>query len=248
MTKILCLLVIVQLLCATAEALLVPSFSVTSQPTTRKSLPLFTKSMPNDSVGNELDVAKQLVKATWKEPFQPHSKIIDKIFQQADSNNDGTVDLAETYELVLRMYLFLNRKAPIPPPTKEAIQLVFKTADVNRDNRIDREEFTSIMSILTRRAIWRLLSHKSVSFIGAPLLAESIVRLFHARKWGLQFITAHAPSNMVPALTSISVWRTVLLVVFVKSLGNLVLGMVNWLLDYSLFASTITDVGGDKMK
>lgn len=95
-----------------------------------------------------------------------------------------------------------------------------------------------------RRAMWRLLSHKSVSLVGAPLLAEySIVRLFHHYKWDFEVASRIVPVRALPVVTSsMSFWRTVLLIAFVKSLGNLVLGVVNRMLDYSRYVVNVLDL------
>lgn len=37
-------------------------------------------------------------------------KFVDKLFDEADTNNDGTVELGEVYEMVLQMYIKLNRQ------------------------------------------------------------------------------------------------------------------------------------------
>lgn len=143
------------------------------------------------------------------------------------------MSLEETYALVLRMYIFLNRKAPIKPPSREKVREFFEITDADNSGAIDREEFNTLIAILIRRASIRLLSHKTVSLLGAPVLEEVVVRLFLRHKWG--FLTAQKvlPAKLFSVASSVTFWRTLLLIVFVKTLGNIAVGVATWCLDYA---------------
>ena len=47
----------------------------------------------------------------------------------------------ELYELVLKMYINLNRQAPVPPPTRETVKDLYHQADADGSNSIDQKEF-----------------------------------------------------------------------------------------------------------
>jgi len=169
-------------------------------------------------------------------------RFLDKVFDQADTNKDGTVDIAETYEMVLQLYLKLNRQAPIPPPSRATVLQFFRESDVDGNRRISRDEFGRLARIIGRRAMFRLVAHKMVTLLGAPLLAEYTLRRLigrpHLHAWAARVL----PERYLGTLTSVTLWRTVLIVLFVASMGNIVLGIVDFLLDVNVRAARqITD-------
>jgi len=163
----------------------------------------------------------------------PHAKLVDKVFLESDTNEDGKIDFAETYELILQLYLRLNRRAPIPPPGKQSIRLIFDDCDVDQSGFIERKEFGRLVRILMRRAFWRMASHQSVTLLGAPLLTEYLIRVFRHKRWLFKTVKKHAPASVKSLVTSPTFWRTMMLLFLVNCLGNLVLGLVNKLIDYS---------------
>jgi len=165
-------------------------------------------------------------------------KFVDKLFDNADTNHDGTVDLTETYEMVLQMYVKLNRSAPIPPPTREKVYRIFRASDTDRNDRISREEFTSLAKTLGRRAMTRLVAHKVVTLIGAPLLTTEIVQILRTQPFVEKRLHKYAafliPDRLEAELMSASFVRTALIILFVATLGNITIGIVNFLLDLSM--------------
>ena len=152
------------------------------------------------------------------------------------------MDIAETYEMVLKLYLKLNRQAPIPPPSRATVLAFFRESDVDGNRRISRDEFGRLARIIGRRAIFRLVAHKMVTLIGAPLLAEYTLRRLligrpHLHAWAARVV----PERYLGTLTSVTLWRTVLIVLFVASMGNIALGIVDFLLDVNVRARQITD-------
>lgn len=146
-------------------------------------------------------------------------KFVDKLFESADTNNDGSVSLGETYEMVLQMYVKLNRQAPIPPPSRQKLYKLFRASDVDRNDRISREEFTSLAKTLGRRAMTRLVAHKAVTLIGAPLWLPRLYRLSNSspiyendckRMLPLSFPTHWRQNSCRPRLlgrrSSLSLW------------------------------------------
>lgn len=221
----------------------VPTSDNPSANFSRRKFALFAALNASDKGGERLSFTDRLVAFFLWRPAQPLSKVVDRVFANADSNNDGRVDLSETYELVLKMYVKINQAAPIPPPNKEVIKVVFEYSDVNDDGTIDRKEFVGLMRILMSRALWRLISFKSVSLVGAPLLTEYLVRLFRRKRWLFEFVQSTAPPFLQDIITSSAFWRTLVLVFLINTLGGMILGLVNWLLDYSKYVNdTVTSL------
>ena len=166
------------------------------------------------------------------------NRFLDKLFDEADINHDGTVSFSEAYEMVLKMYVNINRQAPIPAPTRRKIAQLYLSADSSKTNRLNREEFKGLAKILGRRALSRLVAHKLVTLLGAPLLATVLVKEFSTHSWPRKLAHAVVPDAMndklIPVLTSQTFGRTLIIVACVATLGNIVLGTVNWLLDMSL--------------
>lgn len=136
------------------------------------------------------------------------------------------------------LFLVDHHQAPIPPPSRAKVLKIFKASDVDHNNRISREEFTSLTRTLGRRAMARLVAHKAVTLIGAPLLATEIVQIFRqhefVRKRMKKYAAAVIPDNLEAELLSASFARTALIIIFVATLGNVTIALVNFLLDLSM--------------
>lgn len=161
-------------------------------------------------------------------------RLVDNLFDDADQDRSGFVDLAETYELILKIYLQINRQSPINPPPREDVIRLFRAADKDRNKKISREEFQSLAKNIGQRALVRIVAHKSLTLLAAPLLAEWVLR----KTWNVQSIPSIAkkyfPSKAVPIVTSAAFCRSVLMVSFMATLGGLVMKTVNSLLDMQL--------------
>jgi hypothetical protein len=164
--------------------------------------------------------------------------MVNKIFDDADSNKDGTISFAECYELVLKLYININRQAPIPPPSRRIVHQLFIKEDISRDQRLQREEFGKLARCLGSRAATRLAAHKVVTLIGAPLLAAYVVRQLTGKEWLPEFAAWVVPDSLeekvLPVITSKNFCRTVLIVILVSTLGNFIFKNINWILDKSL--------------
>lgn len=204
------------------------------QPISHRPFQLVSKSSEPVAAtdANNEDETTQLTPSTpfWSKPsgFQ---KFADRLFEKSDVNQDGHLDLNEIYTMVLKLYVQLNREAPIPPPSRESIAQIFATTDVNSDNRISRQEFNKLASILGRRALTRLVAHRVVTLTGAPLLAAVVVAKLRGRAWLTRMAQTVVPARLWPVIGSASFWRTALVVVFVATLGNIVLDCVNFFLE-----------------
>jgi hypothetical protein len=157
-------------------------------------------------------------------------RFVDKLFDETDTNEDGMVSFDEAYVGCLLLYVRLNRRAPIPPPSREKfLRLFLQATDRNKSNELN----------LLGRAVLRLTSHKIVTLIGAPLLTEMIVRSMASRKDDIEATVRFiVPSNfhdaVIPTVTSKSFQRGFFMIILVMTLGNSCLAAVTLLLDMSL--------------
>lgn len=166
-------------------------------------------------------------------------KIVDNLFCSTDINNDGRISFDEAYSGCLLLYIQLNRQAPLNPPSREKIALLYLQADNDKSNLLDREQYGILLKKLVRRALLRLTTHKIVTWVGAPLLTEVIVRSLASQQEGLEgMLRFVVPSiyhdSVIPVLTSRSFHRSLWMVILVVTLGNICLGFVNFLLDLTL--------------
>ena len=175
---------------------------------------------------------------------------VDKLFEETDTNEDGMVSLDEAYVGCLLLYVRLNRRAPIPPPSRKKFRRIFmKSAGRNESNELnllDKEEYGDILKVIVGRAILRLVSHRIVTLIGAPLLAEVMVRSLASKKDGfevtMRFIVPNKYHDIViPTITSRAFHRGFWMVILVMTLGNTCLALVTFLLDLSLPKSQSVD-------
>jgi len=171
---------------------------------------------------------------------------VDKLFEETDTNEDGMVSFEEAYVGCLLLYVRLNRRAPIPPPSREKFRRIFLKATgrchkLNELNLLllDKEEYGEILKRIVGRAMLRLTSHKVVTLIGAPLLAEMMVRSLAAHQEGFEqlmrfVVPDNWHENIMPILTSKAFHRGFWMVVLVVTLGNTCLAAVTFLLDLGL--------------
>ena len=96
--------------------------------------------------------------------------MVSGIFDDADTNNDGKVDISEAYILILKLYININRQAPIAPPSRATADLLFRTSDNDDSGKLSKQEFTELASKLFGRAGLRVASYKIITVLVAPLL------------------------------------------------------------------------------
>ena len=163
-----------------------------------------------------------------------YSRFIQKVYDNADTNKDGSIAFNEAYEMVLRLYIEINRQAPINPPSRAKIQRIFSLSDKNQNNRIQREEFTQLAHLLWERALVRIVTCKVVSLVGAPLVATFLVQKLSKQEWLPELAERIVPEKLFPIVTSPDVARTILIVIFLQTLGKRIMQLVNFLLDCAL--------------
>lgn len=163
-----------------------------------------------------------------------YDRFIQKIYDGADINKDGSISLAEAYELALKLYIKVNREAPIDPPTREQIFRVFSASDTNHNRRISRAEFTQLAELIGQRALVRITANKLIELVVAPVLATVVVHELSNWDWLPHLAARIVPERFLPTATSQQFYRTVLIVLLVSTLGKSTMKMVNVLLDSSL--------------
>jgi hypothetical protein len=217
----------------------VAPFSVAVSPlaasvTTTVPLPTGTAaSVPPTTIVNKRSSSLTIVLKKSK-----FDRFLEKLFDDADTNRDGSIAFAEVYELVLKMYIKINNQAPIPPPSRKKVLQLYLDADTSNDDRLTKDEFKGLAKTLGRRALSRLVAHKLVTLVGAPILAEYLVRTLAGKEWLPRMAEGLVPKRfherLLPAIKSRVFCRTVLIVVLVETLGNIVIFIVNWVLDMSM--------------
>jgi hypothetical protein len=163
---------------------------------------------------------------------------LTQIYNEADLNRDGSISFNECYERLLLFYIKLNQQAPIPPPDRETVKQLYKTADWNHNRSLNCNEFKHLAATLAGTAYTRLVVHKLVTLFIGPFLATTVVHQF-ATAEALQGVRsslsaaaeATLPNSLVGTLQSTSFWKTVFLIFTVSRLGHVVVRTVNWYLD-----------------
>ena len=70
--------------------------------------------------------------------IQSHAQ---KLFEESDTNQDGSLYENDVYDLVLKIYIKVNQEAPIDPPSRERVMTLFHQADVLKTGTILPCEF-----------------------------------------------------------------------------------------------------------
>jgi hypothetical protein len=195
-----------------------------------------TNAEPSAPVKAASAVTTEITKSITKSRID---RFVDKMFDNTDADHDGTISFQEAYEGVLKFYIKLNQQAPIPPPSREKVLLLYKHADKTHNNKLDREEYGKLLRSTVRRAFTRLAVHKTVTLVGAPLLAELIVRKLASKKAWLETVASHIiplrfQDKVIPVITSKGFHRALWITILVSTLGNFCLNVVTFFMDLSL--------------
>jgi len=165
--------------------------------------------------------------------------VAGRVFNQVDVNKDGVVDRDEAYEMVLIMYVFINRRAPVKPPKRATVNKLFDEADADGSGVLSKDEFVTLASTLASRATLRVAAFKLISLVGAPLLASAIVKKIAGAEEFTAFWGSVIPGPLQGTLLSTQFYTLVLTLIFVASLGNFVLKGVD-------FALNLSPLGGER--
>jgi hypothetical protein len=196
------------------------------------------------------------IQASWKRrrtllglirPQRPLDRFSQQLFDDADTNGDGWITVSEAYEFLLQMYIIMNRHAPLSPPTRAKVEQLFYEYDNNRlDRGLNRDEFTQLMQHFTQRAISRMMAHRWVTLVGAPLCTEGVLRFLKPmliRSDPIRvFLQSTLPKRLLPILASTTFLRSILLIFFATTLADIVLAVVDWALDMTTPAATPPDI------
>jgi len=170
-------------------------------------------------------------KKVAKEWFSDHAA---KLFKEADIKQDGTLGLSEVYELVLKFYIDVNRKAPIPPPSRQRVLTLLREADKDQSGNLDQQEFERLLSTLYARVSSRVITHKFISNVFAPFCAIGVADLIRgqpellATVWS--FVPPQTPGVVANVLSQEKTWIALLTAVFCKQLVGAAMEFVDRLL------------------
>jgi len=158
------------------------------------------------------------------------SRHIETIFEEADTNHDGSVEIDEAYTLVLKMYVHINRQAPVPPPTPAEVQKAFETADADRDGRLDRSEFRRLMLFFYARNSTRIIVFRAFRHLLAPLLAFqtfATVSWIRSSRDFPDFVFLENIPYIAQRYDVNQLWKTATVVVYSAFLGHIALHIVD---------------------
>ena len=177
-------------------------------------------------------------RATKLNPYENSrlERYLSRVYADADTNHDGKLNLDECYELVLRLYVQINQQAPIPPPSREKVKRFLQEADTSHNNSLSREEFSALAKLLYGRAAVRLTAYKVVTLAVAPLTATYLAHVLGQNKALVRtlqdFVRRVVPfEKLAENLCSPAFGRTLLIIIFMATLGDFVLTLVNASLD-----------------
>mmetsp|Transcript_28039 Transcript_28039/g.41410 ORF Transcript_28039/g.41410 Transcript_28039/m.41410 type:complete len:230 (+) Transcript_28039:34-723(+) len=221
--------ILLLLLCFAITATSIPLIATTSKPPCRH---LKTYWQLNSRGGSS---QSKIVPVSRQSQFH---KVVQKIFDDADTNHDGKINQSEFYELVLKLYLKINRKAPINPPSRESATQLFRYYDKDKSNTITRDEFVALATRLGQRAFIRIATFQVFKMLVSPLLAEYLVRKLAGKAWLNRLAAAIVPDRfegkVIPIISSATFGRTILIILFMSTLGKTALVTVNMILDMSV--------------
>jgi len=159
----------------------------------------------------------------------PLQKYMNKLFEEADTNQDGSISEDEAYDLVLRLYIKVNQRVSIAPPSRADINNLFQNSriDLDGNSRIQRDEFDRLVAALVSRISTRVAAHRFLTFVAAPTLAPTLVHFFPES--GKDFLSQATMDSqflmqvLPDAVLHETFWSTALTVCMVSTLGNTVL-------------------------
>ena len=188
---------------------------------------LIVKTSFRSSWGSQIWIGK-LKEHEYEEQDIFVDKYIDGVFYKADVNH-------EVYELVLLIYITLNRQAPISPPSRAKIIELFTKFDTKKDGRLNSDECKQFALIGVSRASAKVLSHKLLTFMVAPMLAWKLVKVFPRKEQLGQISKVWLPEKYLNTVLSESFWNMGLTILFVSTLGDFAIHISDYLFDFIAF-------------
>jgi len=94
-------------------------------------------------------------------------------FKLCDTSESGSVSKGELYTGLLLVYLKIAKyagPAACYPPTREVVETLFDTCDIDQSGYIDEEEFVMIMVVLSSQLTWRILTFYTLIIMLVPYI------------------------------------------------------------------------------
>lgn len=100
-------------------------------------------------------------------------------FEKVDIDNNGTVDVTETYVAVLLFYSKLSVYVKgLTPPEVDDVRKIVATVALDEEN-VGRDEFVTLLSLLFEHLVGRVLLQVCLSFFILPIVATQFWDLYH---------------------------------------------------------------------
>ena len=178
-----------------------------------------------------------------------YDRFLDSVFEQADTNNDGRMTLTETYEWVLRLYVKMNRQAPVNPPTYAQVKRIHALMDDDNSNSIGQDELRELAEFFVGRATVRVVVSKIIKLVVAPLAAEALLRWFQKQDQLYEAVVVpYVPERLIPIVTNPVIGRTVLMILIMTTLGGMLMELVNDILDSRLEQKEAAEMAAAEVK
>ncbi|GLJ12017.1 hypothetical protein SUGI_0182100 [Cryptomeria japonica] len=100
-------------------------------------------------------------------------KITDRVFDRFAAENDH-INADQLYITVLLVFNDINKHFPGPhndPPSKEEVEEMMQTTDLNLDGQLDREEFAEFVKKLTSHVAAKISTNLIIAVMAAPVVA-----------------------------------------------------------------------------
>jgi len=138
-------------------------------------------------------------------------------FKTCDTSDSGEVSKGELYTGLLMVYLKIAKyagPAACYPPTREVVETLFDTCDVDQSGLVNEDEFVMIMVVLTSQLTWRILTFYALIIMLVPYIIMWTLQLLDTVGADDSFLRldrfletyAPFPINYIVVLVPDSVW------------------------------------------
>lgn len=124
---------------------------------------------------------------SWLTQRKSFKKALDSSFDVVDADKSGNVTLDELYAGLLLIHLKMASYVGAPacePASKDYVTEMFNLIDTNDGGTLNKEEFTTVVTILYSQVLTRVAIHWLLTLTVVPLIAHQIIEysvLFYAR-------------------------------------------------------------------
>ncbi len=159
-------------------------------------------------------------------------KYMDETFDTLDHNSDGTLSFEEVYELMLLVSIQVNRQAPLAPPSKELVKMLFERADVDKSGTLTKEELRTVVLLAMPRTTVRLGAYKILQFLIAPSLAVRTVNKYYGQLYFVELGKKYVPIQFHGVMSKKDFWKLYLSVAYVTVLARYGLPVIVFIYDH----------------